>query len=344
MEMAQGFYQLDNTALKFDVIKDIEKIQLNHILMQKENFTRIKGDLPKGYFNTSIHEVSEKLNVTRNKATRLLKEFVELNIITMVKRGTSKNSLSVYKYNAVTTTEEISIEVEPKQATDVVNENIATDNVNPPDHFEYDFYECGIMKKLDMCEQIGIILNCDKNDIAAMNTLKGMDEYILKTCLDVAYLNKKTDLSYILGTYHRKGGVVDIERERIFYQLAVEEQRRKIEERRKQDELKAQQEEAKAQAEAQAQLDLMNATTVETQDMNYPIDEKTGLPVYPNTSPNFSFTRDCIGYTTYIDLLEGKENILDTNVNLARHYAKYYQVDTAIIDQAQAEGRVVSRG
>ena len=354
--------------------------------MQKENFTRLKGDLPKGYFNTSIHEVSEALNITRNKATRLLKEFIDLDIITMVKRGTSKNTLSIYKYNAVTTTEELEVEVKPNPSNDTppegtkasktktTQEDQATPEVTKtevvpvtaPDYFEYNFSECGIMKKLDMCEKKGIVLNCDKNDIKAMDTLKGMDEFLLRTCLDVAYLHGKNTVDYTLGIYHNKGGIVDIEREKAFYEQELEEQRKRIEARKLQEQLKELKAQAELQAsaeieaqfvadvqdtqevqiEAEAQVD--EVATVESQDQSqdqgYPIDTKTGLPVYPNTSPNFSFTRDCIGYTTYIDILEGKGHLLDTNVNLAKHYAKYYQVDTDIIDQAYAEDRVVSRG
>lgn len=398
MEKTQGFYQLDNTTLKFDVIKDIEKIQLNHMLMQKENFTRLKGDLPKGYFNTSIHEVSEALNITRNKATRLLKEFIDLDIITMVKRGTSKNTLSIYKYNSVTTTEELEVEVKPNPSNDTPPEGtkapktkttqedqttpeVTTTEAVPvtaPDYFEYNFSECGIMKKLDMCEKKGIVLNCDKNDTKAMDTLKGMDEFILRPCLDVAYLKGKSTVEYVLGIYHNKGGIVDIEREKAFYEQELEEQRKRIEARRLQEQLK----ELKAQTELNAQFVANTQDTQEAQDIqdvqveaeaqdvqdtqgvqevqvdevatvesqeqsqnqSYPIDTKTGLPVYPNTSPNFNFIRDCIGYTTYIDILEGKGHLLDTNVNLAKHYAKYYQVDTTVIDQAYAEDRVVSRG
>ena len=377
MEKTQGFYQLDNTTLKFDVIKDIEKIQLNHMLMQKENFTRLKGDLPKGYFNTSIHEVSEALNITRNKATRLLKEFIDLDIITMVKRGTSKNTLSIYKYNSVTTTEELEVEVKPNPSNDTPPEGTKAPKTNTtqedqttpevtiteavpvtaPDYFEYNFSECGIMKKLDMCEKKGIVLNCDKDDTKAMDTLKGMDEFLLRPCLDVAYLQGKNSVEYVLGIYHNKGGIVDIEREKAFYEQELEEQRKRIEARRLQEQLK----ELKAQTELDAQfvantqdvqdtqeVQVDEVATVESQDQSqnqsYPIDTKTGLPVYPNTSPNFNFIRDCIGYTTYIDIIEGKGHLLDTNVNLAKHYAKYYQVDTTVIDQAYAEDRVVSRG
>ena len=37
----KGFYQIDNTILQFDPIKDVLKLQFNHMIMQKENLSRL---------------------------------------------------------------------------------------------------------------------------------------------------------------------------------------------------------------------------------------------------------------------------------------------------------------
>ncbi|WML35668.1 hypothetical protein [Clostridium sp. OS1-26] len=82
--MAEGFYQTNNEVLKFDLDKGLDKIRFNHYITKKENFQRLKCDLPRGQFYMTINQVSRDLNVTFAKAQRLIKEFEDKSIIKLI--------------------------------------------------------------------------------------------------------------------------------------------------------------------------------------------------------------------------------------------------------------------
>ncbi|MFL0198299.1 hypothetical protein ACJDU8_22440 [Clostridium sp. WILCCON 0269] len=97
----QGFYPSNNKVLKFDVNRDVDEIRFNHYIMQKENFQRMKCNLPRGQFYMSINLVSKDLSITFAKARGLIKKFAESGIITNVYTPPKGcKNLSIWKYNS----------------------------------------------------------------------------------------------------------------------------------------------------------------------------------------------------------------------------------------------------
>jgi len=96
--MLGKFYKINNEVLKFKVVKDIDKIIFNHYLMQKENFQRITGDLPKGQFKICVRTCAADLNITKSKAQRLIKEFVRIKVIEVIRIGRQDRTPSIYSY------------------------------------------------------------------------------------------------------------------------------------------------------------------------------------------------------------------------------------------------------
>lgn len=99
--MLGKFYKINNEVLKFKVGKDLDKIIFNHYLMQKENFQRLSGDLPKGQFKLCVRTSAADLNITKSKAQRLLKEFVRMKVIELIRIGGKDRSPSIYSYITV---------------------------------------------------------------------------------------------------------------------------------------------------------------------------------------------------------------------------------------------------
>ena len=96
MESQRGYFKTNIQVLKFDNIKDTDKIIFNHYIMKKVNYNNMNGNLPKGQFYISNGTVSKDLNISIGKAKRLIKNFKELNIIQLVQLGNTDNTLSVY--------------------------------------------------------------------------------------------------------------------------------------------------------------------------------------------------------------------------------------------------------
>lgn len=97
-----GFYQLNNVILSQFTCNDVDQIRFNHYIMRKENVQRLKNDLPRGQFYLTLRTASTDLKLPFAKIQRLVKKFVELEIITSVfiaKKGSKKPS--IYKYNSV---------------------------------------------------------------------------------------------------------------------------------------------------------------------------------------------------------------------------------------------------
>ena len=331
-----GFYQLDNTVLKFDLIKDIEKIQLNHLIMQKENLTRLIGNLPKGQFNTSIHEVAHALNITKNKATRLLKEFTELGIISLVKKGTSKNTLSVYRYNSVTTEDAVNIVVDAdanvdakSKAEEKPNQNKST-RVNSVN--DIDFIQCQLMDKIDLCSEYGINLECNDEELHILETLQDMDIDGLKICLELAKAKNNSNFNYVLGIYFNKGYDLDHERELSYgeyiYNKRVEEMKARIEKTR------AEREIVEPLVEPVAVEPMVEETVEEIVEpsVEAPTTSINDITVKTGADEGFDFSRDVIGMETYKKILNGNTEISESSLKYAQNFAITYNLDTSVID------------
>ena len=99
MKSQIGYFKTNIQVLKFDNIKDIDKIIFNHYITKKVNYNNMNGNLPKGQFYISNGTVSKDLNISIGKAKRLIKNFKELNIIQLVQLGNTDNKPSVYEYS-----------------------------------------------------------------------------------------------------------------------------------------------------------------------------------------------------------------------------------------------------
>jgi DnaD/phage-associated family protein len=100
--MENGFYQMNSEVLRFkvgkDKDKDKEKIMFNQYLMRKENLQRISANLPRGQFNITVRTTAMDLNITHAKAQRLLKEFVRIKVIELIRAGGKDRTPSIYSY------------------------------------------------------------------------------------------------------------------------------------------------------------------------------------------------------------------------------------------------------
>ena len=96
--MLGGFYKTNNQVLKFKIGKDSGKIIFNQYLMQRENFQRLSGELPRGKFYITARNIADDLNFSKDKAQRLLKEFVRIKIIELIRVGGKDRSPSIYSY------------------------------------------------------------------------------------------------------------------------------------------------------------------------------------------------------------------------------------------------------
>ena len=97
-----GFYQLSNTILSKFTCDDVDAIRFNHYIMRKENAQRLKHDLPRGQFYLTLRTASNDLNLSFSKIQRLIRKFVELEIIDDIfKASHGSRKPSIYQYNAV---------------------------------------------------------------------------------------------------------------------------------------------------------------------------------------------------------------------------------------------------
>ena len=99
MQAQIGYFKTNIQVLKFDNIKDIDKIIFNHYITKKVNYKNMNGNLPMGQFYISNGTVSKDLNISIGKAKRLIKNFKDLNIIQLVQIGNIDNTPSVYEYS-----------------------------------------------------------------------------------------------------------------------------------------------------------------------------------------------------------------------------------------------------
>ncbi|WP_071120802.1 hypothetical protein [Romboutsia timonensis] len=103
MEQVVGYFKINIQVLKFDKIKDIDKIIFNHYITKNVNYKKMNGNLPRRQFYISNCAVSKDLNISIGKAKRLIKNFKDLNIIQLVQIGNTDNTPSVYEYSKLLT-------------------------------------------------------------------------------------------------------------------------------------------------------------------------------------------------------------------------------------------------
>lgn len=97
-----GFYQLNNGILSKFTCNDIDQIRFNHYIMRKENIQRLKHELPRGQFYLTVRTASADLELSFPKTQRLIKRFIELEIIDNVfKASQGSKKPSIYQYNSV---------------------------------------------------------------------------------------------------------------------------------------------------------------------------------------------------------------------------------------------------
>ena len=125
----EGFYQLNNEVLKFDIKKDLDKIIFNQYIIRRENLQRTKKDLKRGQFYLTIKTTAADLNITFGTARGLIKKFTELGIITNIftpEIGSKKPS--IYQYNSAITNNDTNNESNNDKAYNINGSEGATNN------------------------------------------------------------------------------------------------------------------------------------------------------------------------------------------------------------------------
>lgn len=130
--MKDNFYPIDNEILKnsLDGAETIDyknypnllHILFNHWVMKKENYTRLENHLNRGEFELSIRVVAKDFGITKYRAEKLIKEFVQYDLIKPIKKGSDKDKKSIY-FNCI-----FSDSVSDSNQT--VNETVNHSNIN----------------------------------------------------------------------------------------------------------------------------------------------------------------------------------------------------------------------
>lgn len=92
------YSKLNIRVLRFNPIKDIDKIIFNHYIMRRVNANNIYKKLESGHFTFTISGAVSELGFSKGKVQRLIKNFEELGIINRVVKGNKTNKCSVYEY------------------------------------------------------------------------------------------------------------------------------------------------------------------------------------------------------------------------------------------------------
>ncbi|MEF9991885.1 MAG: conserved phage C-terminal domain-containing protein [Romboutsia sp.] len=96
--MSYRFYKTNKNVIEFDCKGEIHKIIFNHYIMRKVNLHRMKGDLPNGQFKITVRGAACDLGLSKSTISRLLNEFQNRNIISIVKKSSASKSSSIYEY------------------------------------------------------------------------------------------------------------------------------------------------------------------------------------------------------------------------------------------------------
>ena len=203
--MRKSFYKQDIQVLKFDIVKDIDLIRFDHYIKQKENFQRIKEELPIGQFYMTIRNVSLDLDITFNKSQRIIKKFEDLNIIRCVfKSKNNKKDLSIYEYVSMSSTQEHSnnatLEV-PCSTDNVENINNIKSSTHHSTHHSTDSstQECSNNATLDISSSTHH--STDSSTHRSTSKIDNKIDNINNIYIGVvSYLNKKIGSSYKINT------------------------------------------------------------------------------------------------------------------------------------------------
>ena len=101
------FFIGDTEILKFDPITQSAEIVFHHYLLRRENYQRIKNDLPRGQFYLTIRTTANDLKIGEKKVRTMIKTFEEMGIITRVYSSTNRHKPSIYQYQATVLNDEI---------------------------------------------------------------------------------------------------------------------------------------------------------------------------------------------------------------------------------------------
>ena len=187
--MNYNFKMLNSKVLTFDPIKDIEKIRFNHYIMRKENKNRLSGEFKLGQFKMTIKTVMEDLNLSKNKAERIIKEFENLNIIRCVEKGNLSKGYSVYEYVTVNSFNENMKDNKKDNMKKDMTDYTFFDNMENLNYSnEFDEFSKDDNKDTFMTENKKNYMKHDKN--SKINNINKLYERIIN------YLNKNTKKNF----------------------------------------------------------------------------------------------------------------------------------------------------
>ena len=185
----------------FNLNKEIEEVKLEYFIIKQSN---------EGLIELALSDIAELLNVSKSKAQRLVDKFIKLNILTIEKKSTSKNTKTVYRYNYATN---INTNVDTNKCVNI-NEFVSEDDTNKEtkcntiiDICEQKFkLNSSIKKELKLYEgEVDIeLLEYILENISNNDYIKIKDKYLLTTLKDMKKHNVKTIEDYYKYTEKHK--------------------------------------------------------------------------------------------------------------------------------------------
>lgn len=185
----------------FNLNKEIEEVKLEYFIIKQSN---------EGLIELALSDIAELLNVSKSKAQRLIDKFIKLNILTIEKKSTSKNTKTVYRYNYATN---INTNVDTNKCVNI-NEFVSEDDTNKEtkcntiidiceQKFKLNSY---IKKELKLYEgEVDIeLLEYILENISNNDYIKIKDKYLLTTLKDMKKHNVKTIEDYYKYTEKHK--------------------------------------------------------------------------------------------------------------------------------------------
>lgn len=185
----------------FNINKEVEEVKLEYYIIKKSY---------NGLIELTLTDVAVLLGVNRSKAQRLIEKFLKLNILTIEKKSTSKNTKTVYRYNYATN---INTNVDTNKCVNI-NECVSEDDTNKEtkcntiidiceQKFKLNSY---IKKELKLYEgEVDIeLLEYILENISNNDYIKIKDKYLLTTLKDMKNHNVKTIEDYYKYTEKHK--------------------------------------------------------------------------------------------------------------------------------------------
>ena len=185
----------------FNINKEVEEVKLEYYIIKKSY---------NGLIELTLTDVAVLLGVNRSKAQRLIEKFLKLNILTIEKKSTSKNTKTVYRYNYATNN---NTNVDTNKCVNI-NECVSEDDTNKEtkcntiidiceQKFKLNSY---IKKELKLYEgEVDIeLLEYILENISNNDYIKIKDKYLLTTLKDMKNHNVKTIEDYYKYTEKHK--------------------------------------------------------------------------------------------------------------------------------------------